>query len=424
MDRLGLDHATLRARHPRLVYASITGYGSSGPWTTGAPTPRSSVPRPASPRPRAMPAAAPTPTIRSATPTCTRPGGGDRRSSPRCTAASTAGAGAGSTSRWPQTMLYVNEHLHDQLYDGDDDPELDPQLRPRRLPRRRDGQRRPRDDQRAPRRARDVRAVRRRLRARRPGDVGAVRHRRRPLANFAELRQRIAAAAAATSPTPRPGGAPGAARPRRRQGARGARARRVGVGRRPPGDRLRLRPPRRDDPHPQPAVALRRRPGSITGSRATAARTTAPCSASCSATTTRRSTSWRRRRAPLPSRPADRPPSGCRRSQPAIWLRSVPNRDCRHPDRGDCVSRADARAGDARAGTLESGTLAIGTLLPGVLLPGTLLPPGQPSIGRLEDLIDDVDRGVGRDDLRADDRCLAAVDHEHVAVERTRSSGR
>jgi crotonobetainyl-CoA:carnitine CoA-transferase CaiB-like acyl-CoA transferase len=31
MHRLGLDHATLRARQPRLVYASITGYGSTGP---------------------------------------------------------------------------------------------------------------------------------------------------------------------------------------------------------------------------------------------------------------------------------------------------------------------------------------------------------------------------------------------------------
>ena len=33
MDRLGLGHTTLRSRQPRLVYASITGYGSSGPWT-------------------------------------------------------------------------------------------------------------------------------------------------------------------------------------------------------------------------------------------------------------------------------------------------------------------------------------------------------------------------------------------------------
>jgi CoA:oxalate CoA-transferase len=32
-ERLGLDWATLSARHPRLVHASLTGYGETGPWT-------------------------------------------------------------------------------------------------------------------------------------------------------------------------------------------------------------------------------------------------------------------------------------------------------------------------------------------------------------------------------------------------------
>ena len=31
LERLGLDHATLLAKHPRLVYASVTGYGLEGP---------------------------------------------------------------------------------------------------------------------------------------------------------------------------------------------------------------------------------------------------------------------------------------------------------------------------------------------------------------------------------------------------------
>jgi len=32
MERLGLDYGAVRALNPRLVYASITGYGSTGPW--------------------------------------------------------------------------------------------------------------------------------------------------------------------------------------------------------------------------------------------------------------------------------------------------------------------------------------------------------------------------------------------------------
>ena len=32
MARLGLDYATLSVEHPRLIYASISGYGQTGPW--------------------------------------------------------------------------------------------------------------------------------------------------------------------------------------------------------------------------------------------------------------------------------------------------------------------------------------------------------------------------------------------------------
>jgi CoA:oxalate CoA-transferase len=32
MERLGLDYDTVRASHPRLVYGTVTGYGTTGPW--------------------------------------------------------------------------------------------------------------------------------------------------------------------------------------------------------------------------------------------------------------------------------------------------------------------------------------------------------------------------------------------------------
>ena len=34
VQRLGIDYDTLKARNPRLVYASISGFGQSGPWST------------------------------------------------------------------------------------------------------------------------------------------------------------------------------------------------------------------------------------------------------------------------------------------------------------------------------------------------------------------------------------------------------
>jgi len=36
MERLGLGYKTLRARNPRLIYVSITGYGQEGPWAAMA----------------------------------------------------------------------------------------------------------------------------------------------------------------------------------------------------------------------------------------------------------------------------------------------------------------------------------------------------------------------------------------------------
>jgi crotonobetainyl-CoA:carnitine CoA-transferase CaiB-like acyl-CoA transferase len=34
MDRIGLGYEVIEARHPGIVYASINGYGSDGPWTS------------------------------------------------------------------------------------------------------------------------------------------------------------------------------------------------------------------------------------------------------------------------------------------------------------------------------------------------------------------------------------------------------
>jgi crotonobetainyl-CoA:carnitine CoA-transferase CaiB-like acyl-CoA transferase len=122
MHRLGLDHATLRARQPRLVYASITGYGSTGPWTG---------------RRAYAPVVGAEAGITKAQ--------GDARGSAytndpfshadvyTALEAATAivaalyrrqltGEGCWIDVSMAQTMLYVNEHLHDQLYDGADDP--------------------------------------------------------------------------------------------------------------------------------------------------------------------------------------------------------------------------------------------------------------------------------------------------------------
>ena len=120
MARLGLDHVTLRSHRPRLVYASITGYGSSGPWTHR----RAYAP------------------VVGAEAGITKAQGDARRSgytndpfshADVYTALEAAAAILAALYRreqtgegcWidvsmAQTMLYVNEHLHDQLYDGDD----------------------------------------------------------------------------------------------------------------------------------------------------------------------------------------------------------------------------------------------------------------------------------------------------------------
>ena len=122
MDKLGLDHATLTARNPRLIYASITGYGATGPW-------------------RHRRAYAPVVNAESGITKMqsdARRGGyatdpfshADVYTALEATIAilgalherERTGRGRWIDVAMAHTMLYVNEHLQDQLYDGDVDP--------------------------------------------------------------------------------------------------------------------------------------------------------------------------------------------------------------------------------------------------------------------------------------------------------------
>ena len=123
MDRLGLGPETVTARNSRLVYASISGYGSTGPWTHR----------------RAY-----APVVGAETGLTKDQGdarGGvyandphshaDVYTSLEATIAILAalhqrertGRGQSLEISMAETMLYVNEHLHDELYDGPVDPQ-------------------------------------------------------------------------------------------------------------------------------------------------------------------------------------------------------------------------------------------------------------------------------------------------------------
>jgi crotonobetainyl-CoA:carnitine CoA-transferase CaiB-like acyl-CoA transferase len=123
MDRLGLGPETVTARNPRLVYASISGYGSTGPWTHR----RAYAP------------------VVGAEAGLTKDQGdarggvyandphshADVYTSLEATIAILAalyqrevtGRGQWLEISMAETMLYVNEHLHDELYDGPVDPQ-------------------------------------------------------------------------------------------------------------------------------------------------------------------------------------------------------------------------------------------------------------------------------------------------------------
>jgi crotonobetainyl-CoA:carnitine CoA-transferase CaiB-like acyl-CoA transferase len=123
MARLGLGPAVVSARNPRLVYASISGYGSTGPWTHR----------------RAY-----APVVGAETGLTKDQGdarGGSYANDPHSHAdvytsleaaiailaalhhRERTGRGQWVEISMAETMLYVNEHLHDELYDGPVDSE-------------------------------------------------------------------------------------------------------------------------------------------------------------------------------------------------------------------------------------------------------------------------------------------------------------
>ena len=130
MDRLGLGADELCAANGRLVYASISGYGQTGPWV----------------RRRAY-----APVVEAEAGIIASQGnarGGPLAKDPHSHAdvytaveAATAiiaalyqrersGTGQRLDISMAETMLYVNEHLHDALWEGDDDPQWIRSFRP------------------------------------------------------------------------------------------------------------------------------------------------------------------------------------------------------------------------------------------------------------------------------------------------------
>jgi CoA:oxalate CoA-transferase len=130
MARLGLGADTVRARNPRLVYASISGYGQTGPWV----------------RRRAY-----APVVEAETGIVASQGNarsGELAKDPHSHADVYTSLEAASAilaalyqrehtgeGQWidvsmAETMLYVNEHLHDALWEGEDDPHWIRSFRP------------------------------------------------------------------------------------------------------------------------------------------------------------------------------------------------------------------------------------------------------------------------------------------------------
>jgi CoA:oxalate CoA-transferase len=130
MDRLGLGYDTLRERNPRLVHASISGYGQTGPWVHR--------------RAYAPVVEAETGIIASQGRSREGPLTKDPHSHADAYTALEAavaivaalyqrqrtGRGQRIDVSMAETMLYTNEHLHDALWDGEDDPSWIRSFRP------------------------------------------------------------------------------------------------------------------------------------------------------------------------------------------------------------------------------------------------------------------------------------------------------
>jgi len=134
MKRMGLDQTTLRAMNPKIIYASITGYGNTGPWTDR----------------RAY-----APVVNAEMGLTKHQGdarGGEYANDPfshgdvytavECAAAILAalyqreqtGVGQYIDLSMAQTLLYVNEHAHDALWDQPVSPDAIRSFRPQDYP--------------------------------------------------------------------------------------------------------------------------------------------------------------------------------------------------------------------------------------------------------------------------------------------------
>jgi crotonobetainyl-CoA:carnitine CoA-transferase CaiB-like acyl-CoA transferase len=130
MDRLGLGYDAARARNPRVVYASISGYGQTGPWVHR--------------RAYAPVVEAETGIItlqgraRSGPPTKDPLSHADAYTGVETASAILAalyqrertGRGQRLDVSMAETMMYVNDHTHDALWDGDVDPSWIRSFRP------------------------------------------------------------------------------------------------------------------------------------------------------------------------------------------------------------------------------------------------------------------------------------------------------